>query len=190
MKIVCVENLFGEGEPYLSLRPDTAVLRNNDDFYLPHFSSEIMCACGVTLRITRLAKCLTAKFTSRCYEGIGAGVGFVAEDVKRREISAGRPCECAYVFDRSLAVSHEEISSNEVGEGIVEMSLNGDVVQRFSISSLRESLDECVARASDMLTLKTGDIIFVQMPAEVQPTQESALRVTINGVELLNFQVK
>ncbi|MBQ7856705.1 MAG: hypothetical protein IJ348_06290 [Alistipes sp.] len=190
MKIICVENLFGEGEPYLSLRPDTAALRNNDDFYLPHFSSNVLCGCGVTLRVTRLAKCLDARFASRCYDGVGVGVAFVAEDVRQREMAAGRPWEAACVFDRSLALSHEEIAAAEVGEGVVEMMLDNELVQKFSVATLREGLDASLARASHLLTLKTGDIIFVQMPVEVKPSQGSAVKVTLNGVELLNFQVK
>ena len=190
MKIICVENLFGSGEPYLSLRPDTSTLRNNDDFYLPHFSSNVVCGCGITVRITRLAKCLDARFASRCYDGVGAGVAFVAEDVRQREIAAGRPCEVAYAFDRSLALSHEELPIAEIGDGIVEMLVDGVSVQKFSLAELREGIDASVARASQMLTLKMGDVVFVQMPAEIKAVQDSSVRVLFNGVELLNFQVK
>ena len=46
-----------------------------------------------------------------------------------------------------------------------------------------------MARASQMLTLKMGDVVFVQMPAEIKAVQDSSVRVLFNGVELLNFQV-
>ena len=43
MKIVVLNNALAEGTLYITLRPDNAVLRNNDDFYLPHFSKDIVC---------------------------------------------------------------------------------------------------------------------------------------------------
>ena len=148
MKIVCVENVFGEGQTYVGLRPDTSVLRNNDDFYMPHFSTDIVCGCGVMVRITRLAKCLDARFASRCYDAVGVGVTFVARDVMQQALSAGRPCDEAYSFDRSVAVSPQMKDPSEVGEGIVEMSVGERVVQKLTIAEMRMSIDECVSRAS------------------------------------------
>lgn len=190
MKIVCVENVFGEGQTYVGLRPDTSVLRNNDDFYMPHFSTDVVCGCGVLVRITRLAKCLDARFASRCYDAVGVGVTFVARDVMQQALSAGRPCDEAYSFDRSVAVSPQMKDPSEVGEGIVEMSVGEGVVQRLTIAEMRMSIDECVSRASQSLTLKTGDIVFVPLTTDVKSKIGDVLRVTLNGEELLNFMIK
>lgn len=190
MKIVCIENVFGEGQTYVGLRPDTSVLRNNDDFYMPHFSADIVCGCGVMVRITRLAKCLDARFASRCYDAVGVGVTFVARDVMQQALSAGRPCDEAYSFDRSVAVSPQMKEPSEVGEGVVEMWVGDCMAQKFTVSEMRLSIDECVSRASQSLTLKTGDIVFVPQPTDVEPKIGDVLRVMLDGEELLNFMIK
>lgn len=190
MKIVCIENLFGEGQTYVSLRPDTAVLRNNDDFYMPHFSTDVVCGCAVLVRVTRLAKCLDARFASRCYDAIGVGVTFVARDVMQKALAEGRPCEEAYTFDRSFAVSPEMKEPSAVGEESVQMSVNGAIVQSFAIGKMRLSIDECVSRASQSLTLKTGDIVAVPMPADVTVRMGDNLRVSLDGNDELNFMIK
>jgi 2-keto-4-pentenoate hydratase/2-oxohepta-3-ene-1,7-dioic acid hydratase in catechol pathway len=190
MKIVCVENVFSDGQTYVSLRPDTSVLRNNDDFYVPHFSTNIVCGCAVLVRITRLAKCLDARFASRCYDAIGVGVTFVARDMMRKALSEGRPCEEAYTFDRSFAVSPEMKEPLLVGEGCVQMWVNDTVVQSFTIGKMLLSIDECVSRASRSLTLKTGDIVAVPMPADIAVCLGDNLRVSLDGASELNFIIK
>lgn len=190
MKIIVIENLFGEGAPYISLRPDTAILRNNDDFYMPFDSADVRCGVGVVLRITRLAKCLDARFASRCYDDVGVGVAFVECDLLARLRSEGLPAEAAYCFDRSLAISTEAVAKGEIVEGVVEFSLANELKQTISLAALKESLDECIARASRLLTLKTGDVVFVQMPADVKVEAEQSVVVNFDGRELINFQIK
>ena len=51
-------------EPLFFLKPDTALLRNNDPFYIPAFSNEVHYECELVVRITRLAKCMDVKFAS------------------------------------------------------------------------------------------------------------------------------
>lgn len=189
MKIVVVENLFSEGNPYITLRPDNAVLRNNDDFYLPHFSENMVCGCGIVVRITRLAKSIAPKFASRLYDSITTGVTFVAKDVLDRAISEHRPTDEAYAFDRSTAIGTEWITPQNLEDGVVEMRI-GDISRSFKCSELRESIDECLSHASQFLTLKTGDMLFIAMPADVAVKAEENISVTLNGIETLNFTIK
>jgi 2-keto-4-pentenoate hydratase/2-oxohepta-3-ene-1,7-dioic acid hydratase in catechol pathway len=190
MKIVVIENLFGAGEPSISLRPDTSVLRNNDDFYMPNTPTDIRCGVGVAVRITRIAKCIDPRFAARCYDGVGVGVAFVDTAQLNRLRSAGLPCESAYCFDRSIAISPDFVAPAEIDGGEVRLAANNQLKQTFLISSLKESLDECVSRASNLLTLKTGDLVFVQMPIEVQVVGGESMVATLDEREMLNFQIK
>ena len=54
MKIICIEGNYpphgGNGaEPVWFLKPDTAMLRNNDPFYIPRFTREVHAACSASL---------------------------------------------------------------------------------------------------------------------------------------------
>ena len=115
MKIVVLNNITNCDKPYLTLRPDNAVLRNNDDFYLPRISNDIVCGCGIVVRITRLAKCIAPKFSSRCYDSITTGVTFVARDIMNQAIAESRPCDEAYAFDRSTAIGVDWIEPANIG---------------------------------------------------------------------------
>ena len=82
MKIVSIHNALASGEDlWLTVRSDSSVLRNNDDFYMPSFSQDMRCTVGYYLRVTRLAKCLNEKFASRCYDAVGVAVAFTAQDI-------------------------------------------------------------------------------------------------------------
>ena len=191
MKIICIENCFDPhgGEIYATLRPDSSMLRENDDFYIPHFSSDIVCGCGITVRINRLAKCIEPRFAERCYDSVGAGAAFFARDVMQRAIAAGHPCDEAYCFDRSLAVSPEVTDKEGIADAEIAVSV-GSQVRTARIADMRLSIDECISRASQLATLKTGDIVYIGMPADLQPSAGDEIRVAVGGKSLLDFGVK
>lgn len=189
MKIVVINNIAGNKEPYISLRPDNAVLRNNDDFYMPHFTNDMVCGSGIVVRISRLAKCIAPKFASRCYDSVTAGVTFIARDVMQSALSAGYPTDEAYSFDRSTAIGTEWIEPSEIGEGVVEMKV-GEKSQKFSVAELKQSIDECVSAVSQKLTLKMGDLVFIAAPTEVCVECGEQIVVTLNNIEPLNFCIK
>ena len=189
MKIVVLNNIIGSNKPYITLRPDNAVLRNNDDFYLPHISNDIVCGCGVVVRITRLAKCIAPKFSSRCYDSVTAGVTFVARDIMNQAIAEARPSDEAYAFDRSTAIGTEWIEPANIGDGILTMTIGGKMVT-YSLADFSKTIDECVSTASQYLTLKTGDLLFIAAPIDTQVSVGENISVKFNEIEPLNFQVK
>ena len=72
MKIICVgrnyvahiEELGNETptEPVIFSKPDSALLRNNDDFYYPDFSNDIHYEVEIVLRINKVGKNIEPKF--------------------------------------------------------------------------------------------------------------------------------
>jgi len=129
MKIVCVDNALASGEDlWLTVRSDSSVLRNNDDFYIPSFSQNMRCTVGYYLRVTRLAKCLNEKFASRCYDAVGVAVAFTAQDIVERNCALGRPCDEAYCFDKSIALSPETIAPDVVANGVLDIKIGKELV--------------------------------------------------------------
>ena len=191
MKIICAENGLGvAGGEYLTMRPDSAVLRENDDFYMPAFSGDVVCGCGVLVRINRLAKCLAAKYAARCYNAVGAGVAFVARDIVRQAVAAGRPCDEAYCFDRSFAVSPVWIEAEAIGETVSLHATIGERQISAEIADLRHLIDEGISRASHLATLKTGDMVFVGLPASNEVRAGDGIEVRLNDCQLLCFGIK
>lgn len=191
MKIICVEGgLEKAGGEYLTVRPDSAVLRENDDFYLPHFSNDIVCGCGALVRIDRLAKCLDAKFAARCYSVIGAGVAFVARDIMQRAIAEGRPCDEAYCFDRSFAVSPGWIEASEIGEATELKFVLGQKRGCVNVENLHTLIDPGIARASQLATLKTGDMVYIGISASAEIAAGDRIEVGFGERQLLCFGIK
>ena len=190
MKIVCVYNALTSGEDlWLTERSDSSVLRNNDDFYMPTFSSNMQCTVGYMLRVTRLAKCMNEKFAPRCYDAVGVAVAFVAQDIVERNCALGRPCDEAYCFDKSFAVSPESVAPDAVGEGVLDIKI-GNSQSECKLSDIKISLDKALSKASELLTLKMGDIVYVAVTEPFSPQIGERIEIALNGENMLNFEVK
>lgn len=185
MKIVVIDN-----KSRISIRPDNAVLRNNDDFYMPHFSQDIVCSYGYVVRITRLAKCIATKFASRCYDSVTAGVTFIARDTMQEALKNGLPTDEAYCFDHSTAIGTEWFTPEQLtGECSLNLHI-GDVSHSTTHSNVIEIIDQCLSDISNKLTLKTGDLIFISSDSVNSVKEGDTINVTINNTTTLNFQIK
>lgn len=192
MKIICIENSLGvePGNAYVTVRSDSSILRNNDDFYLPHFSDRMFCGFGLCIRINRLVKCIEPRFARRCYGSVGAGVAFTARDILERASKAGVPGDEAYCFDHSFAISPEFVEIASFGESAeLEIDAGDEHTQRLRLDNLRNIADEAVSRASQLLTMRTGDIVYAGTAADMPLRAGKCIKVSIDGRTLLDFQI-
>ncbi|MCX4281705.1 fumarylacetoacetate hydrolase family protein [Alistipes muris] len=210
MKIICIgrnyrahaEELHRDmglaadaAEPIWFLKPDTALLRNNDPFYIPAFSHEVHYECELVVRIDRVGRSIAEKFAHRYYREVGLGIDFTARDLQREAIAKGLPWEPAKAFDRSAALSPEFLPLAELGGDVqnlrFELSVNGEVRQQGFTGDMLFSVDRIVAAVSEYTTLRMGDLIYTGTPAGVGPVVPGdCLRATLEGRELLNFDIK
>ena len=143
MKIICIGRNYAEHaaelheqlndsgklpeEPMFFLKPDTALLRNNDPFYIPSFSQEVHYECELVVRINRVGKAIAERFAHRYYDEVGLGIDFTARDLQRRAIAEGLPWESCKAFDRSAAISPEFVSLQELGGDVQRLHFTLDV---------------------------------------------------------------
>ncbi|MBR5282411.1 MAG: fumarylacetoacetate hydrolase family protein [Alistipes sp.] len=206
MKLICIGRNYADHaaelndgaelpkEPLFFLKPDTALLRNNDPFYIPSFSNEIHYECELVVRITRLAKCIDEKFASRCYEEVGLGIDFTARDLQREAIAKGLPWELCKGFDHSAALSNQFVPLKELGGDVqnleFEMELNGEVRQRGFTKDMLFSVDKIIAHISKYMTLRIGDLIFTGTPVGVGAVKPGDnIKARIGGHTLLDFDI-
>ena len=181
-------------EPLFFLKPDTALLRNNDPFYIPAFSNEVHYECELVVRITRLAKCMDVKFASRCYEEVGLGIDFTARDLQREAIAKGLPWELCKGFDHSAALSNQFIPLAELGGDVqnleFEMELNGEVRQQGFTGDMLFSVDKIISHISKYMTLKIGDLIYTGTPVGVGEVKSGDnIKARLGGKTLLDFDI-
>lgn len=206
MKIICIGRNyidhikeFDRGqpseEPMYFLKPDTALLRNNDAFYMPSFSNEIHYETELVVRINKVGKCISEKFAHRYYDEVGLGIDFTARDLQREAMAKGHPWERSKGFDRSAAVSPVFLKLADIGGNVnnleFEMSLNGELRQRGRTADMIFTVDAIIAYVSQYMTLRMGDLIFTGTPAGVGPVAAGDnIRASLAGQVLLDFDVK
>lgn len=142
MKIICIgrnyrahaeelhhaTGLAEEGaEPIWFLKPDTAMLRNNDPFYIPRFSQEVHYECELIVRINRVGKAISERFAHRYYDEVGVGIDFTARDLQRQAIAEGLPWERAKAFDYSAALPPKFLRLADLGGDVQRLRFALDV---------------------------------------------------------------
>lgn len=207
MKIICIGRNYADHikeldssgsvsrEPIFFCKPDTALLRNNEAFYMPDFSDDLHYETELVVKINRVTKAIMEKFAHRCYSEVGLGIDFTARDIQRRCVEQGLPWEICKSFDHSAAVSPSFISLDELGKPVqnleFEMTLNGKTRQKGLTSDMIFTVDRIISYVSHFITLKIGDLIFTGTPAGVGPVVAGdRIRASLEGRELLNFEIK
>lgn len=207
MKIICIGRNYADHvkelndggtiptEPVFFLKPDTALLRNNDPFYIPSFSKDLHYECELVVRLNRVGKCIEERFAHRYYAEVGLGIDFTARDLQREAIAAGLPWERAKAFDHSAALSPEFIPLTELGGDVqhlhFDLAINGQVRQRGDTSEMLFGVDRLVSYLSEYLTLKIGDLIYTGTPVGVGPVHPGDnLQATLEGRKLLDFDIR
>lgn len=213
MKIICIgrnytdhirelDNTMGpaavmkdSGDPIFFCKPDTALLRNNDPFYIPSFSHELHYETELVVKINRVAKSIPLEFAHRCYSEVGLGIDFTARDIQRKCVAEGLPWEICKGFDHSAAISPEFLPldslGKKIGELTFEMSLNGEIRQKGDTSRMIFGVDRIISYVSQFMTLKIGDLIFTGTPAGVGPLRPGdRIAASLEGRKLLDFDIK
>lgn len=203
MKIVCIGRNYAEHakelnnpvptEPLFFIKPDSAVLRNNDPFYIPDFSDDIHYEAEIFVRIHRKGKNIDEKFAPKYYAELGIGIDITARDIQQRCKEKGLPWEKAKGFDGSAPLSNTLPLSEfkDIQDIRFELHLNGNVVQKGWTGDMLFPVNRIIAEASKYFMLKIGDLIFTGTPAGVgRMVQGDRLEAFIEGRKMMDFQVK
>jgi len=182
-----------EPEPIFFIKPETALLRNHYDFYIPEFSQQVEYETEIVIKISKLGKAIDRKFASRYYDEITVGLDITARDIQARCREKGLPWFLSKGFDCSAPlgdfVSKNEFQDlNNINFGL---KINGDTVQSGNTGDMINDFDTIVSYISQYVTLKTGDLIFTGTPAGVGPLHiGDHLVADIEGRPLLEIKVK
>lgn len=206
MKIICIGRNYADhikeldsgdlpSEPLFFMKPDTALLRNNEPFYIPLFSSEIHYETELVVRINRVGRSISEKFARKYYDEVGLGIDFTARDLQRDAVAKGQPWEKCKGFDYSAAVSPKFVKLAELGGDAqklrFEMSLNGELRQSGDTSHMIFTVDRVISYVSQFITFRMGDLLFTGTPAGVgRVDRGDTLTAFLEGEKLLDFDIK
>ena len=204
MKIICVgrnyvahaKELNNEipDEPVLFMKPDSALLRNNDPFYIPEWSNDVHHEIELIVRICKLGKSIENKFAHRYFKEIGIGIDFTARDVQNSLKDKGLPWEKSKAFDHSAVICPEFVSIDlfpDRNSIHFRLDKNGETVQVGDSSLMIFPIDEIISQVSKYFTLKIGDLIYTGTPAGVGPVKVGdRLEGYLEGEKKFDFKVK
>ncbi len=180
-------------EPVIFTKPDTAMLKNNEPFYYPDFSSDIHHEVEVIIRICREGKHIDPQHAHKYYDKIGLGIDFTARDLQTKAKEKGLPWAIAKGFNGSAPVSEWKAITTftDLTNINFKLLINGEERQIGNTKHMLFSFDYIVSYLSRFFTLKTGDIIFTGTPEGVGPVQiGDKLEAYLEQEKLLDFYVK
>ena len=203
MKLICIGRNYTEhikeldnerpSEPVVFIKPDSAVLPKEQDFYIPSFSNDVHYEVELLVKITKVGKHISEKFAHRYYDEIGLGIDFTARDLQAQLKSKGLPWEKAKGFDGAAVIGNwlpkEKFENlNELGFSLLK---NGEIVQNGHTSLRLWKIDELIAYVSTYFMLKKGDIIFTGTPSGVGKVAPNDYLVgKIEGEQLFTVKVR
>ena len=158
------------------LKGDSCLLNGRKPFFVPEWSQEIGVTPCMILRVSRLGKEIAPKFASRYYDAVAPGEDFIVMDKARELAAAGRPWTQAIAFDYSLAIG--------------EWMDKGDRLKVIG-DRLLMSPEEAIEQASKVMTIRQGDLIYIQAKQAPRLVQkEEIITVEVDGEEKLYCKIK
>lgn len=203
MKLICIgrnyaahiDELKNErpDEPVVFIKPDSAVLPKQQDFYIPEFSNDIHYEVEVLVKIKKVGKHISEKFAHKYYDEVGLGIDFTARDLQSKLKEKGLPWEKAKGFDGAAVIGKwlPKSKFENLDKLGFSLSKNGELVQAGDTSLMLWKIDALLAHVSTYFMLKKGDILFTGTPSGVGKVAPNDYLVgRIEGEELFAINVR
>ena len=203
MKLICIGRNYVDhinelsnerpDEPVVFIKPDSAILPKEQDFYIPEFSEDVHYEVEVLVKIKKVGKHISKEFAHKYYDEVGLGIDFTARDLQSKLKSKGLPWEKAKGFDGAAVVGKwlPKDKFENLDNVRFSLSKNNETVQAGNTSLMLWKIDEIIAHISTYFMLKKGDIIFTGTPAGVGKVSPNDYLVgTLEGEQMFDINVK
>ena len=169
-------------------RPDTTWERESKDFYSPESVNTLHWTPVAYVRISKAGKCISGKFVSRYYDGVGFGTLLYIGDFLPDLASAS----CA---------DHSSILPSPVGgpdllestDKTYEVFRNCEKVFGCTVEGLKEKVEEAICKASKLTTLRIGDFVAIELAPSAQicdrSEEETKIKAVFGENDLFDFKL-
>ena len=144
------------------------------------------------VKINKVGKHISTKFSHKYYDEIGLGIDFTARDIQQKCKEKGLPWEKAKAFDGSAVIGDFYNKHNfDLDNLSFQLFKNDRVVQDGNTQAMLWKIDELISYVSQYFTLKKGDVIFTGTPAGVGKVVENDTLVgKIHDIKAFEIRVK
>ena len=136
---------YFEGKFHFTMKCDSSLLNQDKPFFLPEWTTDLRQVPCYVARICRLGKWIAPKYASRYYDATAFGIDFVAMDFVAQDYAR------ATAFDSALAVG------------------------KWGVKAASQTLDEAISEVSKVVTLRMGDLVYVDFPQEPEKIEREQI---------------
>lgn len=171
---------------------DSALIRSNRPFFVPHFAKSFSANAAVVLHVDRLGKHIAPRFAHRYCLKMAPAIR-----VRAHDIVIEQQCEqhsaLANSFDGALLLG-DFIDIEDytlIDDSTVTVTLDAAIASSGSLNAAGTSYRELISQLSVYFTLKMGDMIAVDVGENIPNLVPGhTLNGSLNGNELLTIRVK
>lgn len=179
--------------PVFFMKPDTCLLRNNQPFFYPEFTTNLHYELEVVIKINRLGRNISPQFAHRYYSEVALGIDFTARDLQEECKRKGLPWEISKAFDGSAPIS-QFVPVTEIPDlrnlGF-RLEKNGRVVQEGNTANMIFSFEAIISYVSKFVKLHIGDLIYTGTPSGIGPVNiGDRLTAYMGSRQMLDFFIR
>ena len=171
---------------------DSAIIKTNKPFFVPHFAQSFTGTPAIVLHIDRLGRHIAPRFAHRYCLAVAPAIKVTA-----RRLASEQPTEAtsalANSFDGALLLGDFTAVDDptSINSSVVTMEHNSENASRGSLNDMGLDFRQLIAQLSVYFTLKMGDMIVVELGAsDIELKMGDNLRAAINGDQKLTIRVK
>lgn len=178
-------------EPVFFMKPASNVVEALGELPFPPQTDEFCHEIELVAAIAKGGVNIAHEHALEHVFGFAAGLDMTRRDHQRKAKAEGLPWEGAKVFDGAAPMTAVvPVSRSGHPEGELWLNVNGEERQRDNLDSQIWSVSEVIARISQSVALRAGDLIMTGSPAGVDSLQPGdVINAGIDGIGHLEMRV-
>lgn len=152
-------------------RPDTSWERENRDLYTPDRIDRWDWAPIAFARVSKAGKCVGRKFASRYFDAFGFGALLYVGSVEGKEQDKAA-ASCAD-HTSVLPFPLYSLAVLEGPDNMFKVFRNDEEIYSRDCSGLQSAIEEAICSSSEFVSLRTGDIVAVELDPVMRLTERS-----------------
>ena len=163
--------------PFFFMKPADALVMNDADMPYPSQSKDLHHEMELVVAIAEGGVDIAEADALRHVWGYAAGLDMTRRDIQNAAKKEGKPWDMGKGFDHSapigLMVPAAKVANPS--KGLIELKVNGKVVQTSDLSMMIWNIPETIAYLSRLVRLAPGDLIYTGTPEGVGAVQRGDL---------------
>ena len=174
------------------LMADSAIIKTNKPFFVPHFAQSFTGTPAIALHIDRLGKHIAPRFAHRYCLAVAPAIKVTAHGLEMAQPKS-ETSALAHSFDGALLLGDftNVDSPEDINNSVVTIERNSEQAAQGSLDAAGIDFRQLIAQLSVYFTLKMGDMIVVELGgSDMELTMGDTLHAAINGNQKLTIRVK